>query len=118
MSESKKIIEGKDVYWVNETGLYHRTDGPAVEYGSGTKKWLINGKLHREDGPAVEYNDGDKEWYQYGKRHRVDGPAIEYSDGDSTWYLNGKYFPSKEKWFKALPKEEQIDYLFNMEGNK
>ena len=47
----------------NESGQYHRIDGPAVEYSNGSKEWYINGKRHREDGPAIEWNDGDKSWY-------------------------------------------------------
>ena len=30
----------------------------------GTKEWkLPNGIWHREDGPAIEYSNGDKSWY-------------------------------------------------------
>jgi hypothetical protein len=47
----------------NESGQYHRLDGPAVEFEDGEKWWYINGKRHREDGPAIEYSDGDKRWY-------------------------------------------------------
>ena len=25
--------------------------------------WKLNGQFHREDGPAVEYASGSKEWY-------------------------------------------------------
>ena len=46
----------------NESGQYHRTDGPAIEWNDGDKVWFINGKFHREDGPAVEYV-GNKYWY-------------------------------------------------------
>jgi hypothetical protein len=28
-----------------------------------TKQWWLNGKFHREDGPAIEYPSGTKEWY-------------------------------------------------------
>jgi hypothetical protein len=47
----------------NDLGQLHRLDGPAREYNSGSKEWLINGKLHREDGPAIEYSHGGKSWY-------------------------------------------------------
>lgn len=57
----------------------------------GNKRWYDkNGLFHREDGPALEY-DGDKYWYRHGKLHRIDGPAIEYSYGYNYWYYNGKY---------------------------
>ena len=45
-----------------EKTIIHRTDGPAIVYPSGTKQWLINGKLHRLDGPAAEYPNGNKQW--------------------------------------------------------
>ena len=50
----------------NDLGQLHRTDGPAVEYNSGSKEWYINGKLHREDGPAIEYSVDIKLWYLNG----------------------------------------------------
>jgi len=34
---------------------------------SGTKIWYVNGLYHRIDGPAVEYTNGDKEWYVNGE---------------------------------------------------
>jgi hypothetical protein len=49
--------------YLNESGQYHREDGPAIEYNSGSKEWWINGKRHREDGPAIEYSNGRKYWY-------------------------------------------------------
>jgi hypothetical protein len=47
----------------NESGRYHKTDGPAIEYTNGDKSWYINGIRHRTDGPAIEWSDGDKSWY-------------------------------------------------------
>jgi hypothetical protein len=78
--------------YYNKDLQLHRTDGPAVEYPDGTKRWYLNDKLHRTDGgPAVEYPDGTKRWYLNGKLHRTDGgPAIELSDGTKYWYLNGE----------------------------
>ena len=78
------------VIWTNKVGLYHRIDGPTVEYVDGSKEWWLNGKLHRTDGPAVEHFNGDKFWYLNDVRHRTDGPAIEFADGEKHWYLNGK----------------------------
>jgi hypothetical protein len=46
--------------------ILHREDGPAIEYASGTKAWVLNNRLHREDGPACEYADGSKYWYLNG----------------------------------------------------
>tara|TARA_S200002703_G_C3666348_1_gene204568 strand:- start:291 stop:584 length:294 start_codon:yes stop_codon:yes gene_type:complete len=65
-------------------------------FDTGTKHWLLNGKLHREDGPAIEYADGGKYWYLDGKRHREDGPAIEWADGDKCWYLDGREVTEQE----------------------
>ena len=46
-----KIIKTKfrncDVYTLN--GLFHREDGPAIEFPSGYKEWFINGKEYSED---------------------------------------------------------------------
>jgi len=66
------VVKDKDntiVYYLN--GLFHRTDGPAVEQTNGTKEWFVNDKRHREDGPACEWYDGSKSWWlnrkYYGK---------------------------------------------------
>ncbi len=58
--------------WRNEQGLLHRTDGPAIEWVSGTKSWWINGQLHREDGPAIEWPDGTKQWWINDQRVSTD----------------------------------------------
>jgi len=84
-NDSFKI--GKSYF--NKDGKRHRTDGPAVEYASGTKEWYLNGKLHRTDGgPAIELANGSKFWILNGKRHREDGPAVEFANGNKYWYLN------------------------------
>jgi hypothetical protein len=76
--------------WRDEEGQLHRTDGPAVEYVSGSKEWWVNGQLHRTDGPAIERANGDTSWYIHGKRHRTDGPAVEYVSGSKYWYIRGQ----------------------------
>jgi len=53
--------------WRNSQGQFHRDDGPAMIYPSGSKFWYKNGQWHREDGPAIELANGDKEWYIEGK---------------------------------------------------
>jgi hypothetical protein len=35
----------------------------------GTKQWYLNGQLHRTDGPAVEWHDGSKRWFLIGKEY-------------------------------------------------
>lgn len=52
--------------------------------------------FHREDGPSIEYVNGDRVWYLNGKLHREDGPAVESVDGSKWWYLNGKYITEDE----------------------
>ena len=76
--------------------IYHREDGPAIEWADGSKHWYLNGKCHRADGPAWEASNGTKAWYINGKCHREDGPAIEYAEGSKSWaygskswYING-----------------------------
>ena len=70
MSNNPTIdLWGKKV-WYNSQGKYHRDDGPAIKWTSGTKDWYINGLRHREDGPAIEWADGGKWWYINGKRIR------------------------------------------------
>ena len=82
--------------YFNSDGVLHRTNGPAVERASGTKRWYQNGQLHRTDGPAVEYYDGRKTWYKDGQFHRTDGPAVECASGRKAWYINGKCLSEDE----------------------
>jgi hypothetical protein len=88
--EPNFVDEHGTKYWYNRFGELHRTNGPAVEWPSGTKEWFIKGQRHRTNGPAVEYSNGDKEWYIEDKRHRINGPAIECADGDKVWYIEDK----------------------------
>jgi hypothetical protein len=79
-----------------EMTIYHRTDGPAIEWADGSKYWYIDDMLHREDGPAIEYIDGYKAWYIEGKRHRTDGAAIEWSGGTKYWFIHNRQLSEKE----------------------
>ena len=103
-------VNGFGDKWWYLNGKLHRTDGPAIEYISGTKSWYLNGKLHREDGPAVEWNNGDNCWYLNDKLHREDGPAIEYANGDKRWYMGGFELTEQEFLNKTKqPKTIVID---------
>jgi hypothetical protein len=82
--------------WLNEDGLFHRLDGPAIECANGDKWWYQNGERHRLDGPAVEYADGGKEWWVNDKLHLLDGPAVEGPDGTKEWWIEGKKYTKKE----------------------
>ena len=75
--------------WWYLNGKRHREDGPAHEWYAGSKSWWLDGKLHREDGPAFEWTNGSKYWYLNGRRHHENGPAVEWADGSKLWYLNG-----------------------------
>jgi len=72
-------------------GLFHREDGPAIEWYTGDKFWHLYGELHRENGPAIEFSDGEKCWFIKGMRHRENGPARELPNGDKQYWLNDKY---------------------------
>jgi hypothetical protein len=74
--------------WLDASGLFHRDDGPAIEWPDGEKHWFQHGALHRDYGPAIEYADGVKTWYRHGLVHRDDGPAFENANGNKYWYLN------------------------------
>jgi hypothetical protein len=93
---TKEIDAYGDIIYQNNKGQFHRLDGPAIEYLSGSKVWFVDGKLHRENGPAREWADGGKEWWVNGKRHRQEGPAIEYIKWQSVWYLNDVRFKKSE----------------------
>ena len=58
----------KFYYKDKQMNIWHREDGPAIEFANGYKAWCINGNLHREDGPAVEWSNGQKSWYINGKQ--------------------------------------------------
>ena len=34
---------------INKNGQLHCTDGPAIEYSDGTKKWYLNGQLQKRE---------------------------------------------------------------------
>ena len=59
--------------------------------------------LHRTDGPAVESASGSKRWYVDDRLHRVDGTAIVWAGGGKSWWVDGK--PLSEEEFKALIEE-------------
>ena len=48
------------------------------------------------------YQDGHREWWFNTFRHREDGPAIEMKNGDKEWWLNNGWYPTENKFLKAL----------------
>ena len=85
-------IEGTTIIFEFEGGQILK----AHNWGTGTKKWYLNGNLHREDGPAVEWSNGDKYWHLNGNFHREDGPAIEWANGHKEWFLMGNLLTETE----------------------
>ena len=71
----------------------------------GDKYWFLNGIWHREDGPAVEWANGSKLWYLNGQIHSEDGPAVEWADGNKEWCLNGKMLTEQEWKIKVRKKK-------------
>jgi len=63
--------------------------------------------LHREDGPAIEWGDGSKMWFVNGKRHRLDGPAIEGVSGNNAWCINGESISEEEFYKRTDWREDQ-----------
>ena len=101
--------------------IWHRLDGPAIEWDGGSKEWWVNGNKHRLDGPAIEYTDGHKEWWVDGNRHRLDGPACEYSDGHKEWHVDDEYLTEEEFNTLSAPLEltiEQIAAKFGIDASK
>jgi len=47
-------------YWIGKNKVYHREDGPAVLYDSGTEIWMKDGKHHRLDGPAISHKTNNE----------------------------------------------------------
>jgi len=110
----KKVTNYNATYYVIKgTLIYHREDGPAIEWSSGRKEWYKHGELHREDGPAVILSRGSLYWYKHGMIHRVDGPAIIGRYGAISWYLEDQFFRTKEDWFEALNEEEKSKAIYS-----
>ena len=114
-----KIVRKGRTYYSKDRGLprYHRLDGPAVIYASGTKEWYVDDTRHRLDGPAVESSNGDKSWWVRGRLHRLDGPAVELSDGTNEWYINGEEL-TKDEFDEYLKKKEVSKEIQSHKNNR
>ena len=55
-----------------------------------------NDKYHRTDGPAFEFQSGSKVWYLNGKKHNLYGPAVERFTGELKWYIEDLEYDEKE----------------------
>lgn len=113
MQYKHSTTEATFYYRDSTRSVYHREDGPAVEWFDGSYAWYYHGSLHRIGGPAyktvlgnlywyrngykhnpsgpavVFYNEKGREWWTEGRKHRLDGPAVE-TGPLSEWWLNGK----------------------------
>lgn len=74
--------------WVDEEGLPHAVDGPAIMRENGNLIWRRNGFTHREDGPADELPGVYERWWKGGRPHRVGAPAF-LEPGVEKWYHDG-----------------------------
>lgn len=89
-SPNGKVTSQGTVLYKNDSGEFHRDNGPAVVEADGQEEWYQNGKLHREDGPALKFGEDYQEWYQNDKLHREDGPATTHPGGTESWWQNGQ----------------------------
>ncbi len=123
IAQRKKLEEKKNSIKESPPEIKPITNPIIVD---GTKYWYLepaeNRVYHRLDGPAIEYAIGSKEWWQNGKLHRLDGPAIESCSGNKSYYINGLYYPTAEKYWQAVSLIPQEDIWGNIsyytEGKK
>lgn len=78
------------------------SEQPNHEKNEHGEFWRLGKTPHRVGGPAIIWPMGNKEWYQHGKLHREDGPAIEWIDGKKAYWFDNDYYPTPEKWAKAV----------------
>ena len=79
---------------INEKGKFYYSD----------KEMTV---FHRTDGPAIEWSDGTREWFVNGKRHRLDGPAIECANGKEAWCIEGESISEDEFYKRTDWREDQ-----------
>ena len=63
---------------------------------NGTTEYRVDNIYHRDDGPAIEFASGDRFWFQSGKLHREDGPAVTYFNRPARWFLDGVEYSEEE----------------------
>lgn len=91
----KEISKSGTIRYYNKDNQYHRINGPAVIWKTGSKEWWENGNLHRIGAAAIETHYGDRYWYQNDRLHRLDGPAVEFSNGKKEWHIDGQFIRSE-----------------------
>jgi hypothetical protein len=80
---------GITYYYKKGTEIYHRLNGPAIDYGNGQYSYYVNGKQHREGAPAV-FVGGTERWVLNGLIHRDNGPAETTVSGRIQYCKHGK----------------------------
>jgi len=92
--ESYSYTDSSGTYYFKdaEKKVFHRIDGPAVEYIDGSYSWYRYGSLHRIGGPAYKSSFGDLFWYRNGHKHNDSGPAVLFNNNTNRkeWWINGK----------------------------
>ena len=61
------ILPSGTRFW-NLDYMYHRDNGPAIQWADGGCEWMVKGSYHKSDGPAVEYVSGVRQWWWYGQK--------------------------------------------------
>ena len=87
---------GQDITYVNENDHFHRLDGPAILWSSGSRSWFRDGLAHRDDGPAYEGYAGGIIWYRHGLKHRMDGPAVITANGRTEYWIDGVHVAEQD----------------------
>lgn len=65
----------------------------------GSKWWLCDNQFHRVNGPAVVYDTGSLAWHNHGKLHRLDGPAVINQHGTYQYWINDRLVSEYEHMF-------------------
>jgi hypothetical protein len=81
---------------------------------NGVVRFYKDGKLHRDNElPAVEYPSGIKYWMKDGKGHRLTGPAEIYPEGEEGYYINGKQLTKEEHANHPEVKKYKLQQILN-----
>lgn len=105
---AKKLTDR--IFKLDENGLPHCVDGPAVIHDNGSEEWFLNGNIHRIGGPALKYTDGREDWYENGKRHRIGGPSSNWYDETFEYHQHGELH--REDGPAVIRKKENVEMWY------
>lgn len=99
--------------FLDDEGLYHSDDGPALIFTSGSYFYYYHGGLHRIDGPAVNWHHGKKEWFIHGtditkyvvewcNKKNTDPETIKSDDYPIMFFEMGLEIENKSVKFKKI----------------